>query len=347
MKMSKKFIALILISVLIFIVQGCGSSTKSSEQPKATTGENAKPAGSDTLKVALILTGSADDASWDASMYQTLKNIKDMVNITFDVSENVAPADAERIVRDYASRDYNLIIGHAFAFKEATLNVAKDFPKVKFMYGNGQDFAPNVLAYDSDYHDTAYLAGVLSASLITGNKVGVVASMDIPPVVMSVESFADGAKAAKPSINVMKTYIGTFTDPAKGKDGGLAQIANGAEVVVALGDGTGLGTVNACKEKGVKCIGYYYDQASVAPEVIVSSVVNNWEPMMIKAINDIRADKFGNSFYMNNLANDGVILAPYHDYDSKIPDEVKKKVEAVRQDIISGKLKVETITKPR
>ena len=126
------------------------------------------------------------------------------------------------------------------------------------------------------------------------------------------------------------TWVGDFEDPLKGKEAGLAQIQRGRRRALRLGDGTGLGTVEAAKEKNVPLIGAWFDQYELAPDLMITSFVTDWAPILTdrsRRRSAPRAPRLRSGVYVADLKNKGVLLAPYHDYEEKLDPDVKTQID--------------------
>jgi basic membrane protein A len=51
--------------------------------------------------------------------------------------------------------------------------------------------------------------------------------------------------------------------------------------------------------------------------------------------------------YLGTLKNNGVSLAPYNQFESKVDAGLKSEVDKLKQDIISGTVKVESANAPK
>jgi len=297
------------------------------------------------LRVALVLPGRINDVSWNQAAYEGLKQVEKDLGIETAYSENVSVADVERVLRDYATAGYDLILAHSFNYGDAVFKVAKDFPNLKFGWATGFKSAPNVAFYDWPAHEVGYLVGMLAAYMSKTGKVGALGGFDVPDVVRALEGFKLGAKAVNPNVRIFTTYIGDWEDAAKAKEAALAHIENGADVVYINGDGISYGVIEAAKEKGVYAIGGIADQYSLAPETILSSTVLNVGFTIKKMVEDVQAGKLKES-YLYSLKEGGVDIAPYHALEKGIPQEVKDKIAKTKQDILEGKFQVPDIIKP-
>jgi basic membrane lipoprotein Med (substrate-binding protein (PBP1-ABC) superfamily) len=187
-----------------------------------------------------------------------------------------------------------------------------------------------------------FLAGVVAGGMTKSGVVCTVSGMEIPPVVRFVVGYQNGAKWANPNVKqTLNVYIPSFTDPAKGKEVGNSMIGQGCDVVFGVGGNTGNGGLLAAKEKGLMAIGVDVDQYNTYPEVkdaLLTSAAKNVDAAVYEYLKAVNGKTSKAGIFTANLQNSGVGLAPYHDWDSKIPAAVKDKVKQATEDIKSGKL---------
>lgn len=234
-----------------------------------------------------------------------------------------------------------MVVVHASALDQASQEVAAEYPDVCFLQAFGQGDFPNITNYVDDATGVNYLAGMAAGSLTESNTIGTVGGVDLDEVAISVEAFEAGAKAVNPQVRNLLTWVGDFEDPLKGKEAGLAQIAQGADILYAYGDGTGLGTVEAGLEQDVMLIGAWSDQVSLAPDQMVTSFVSNWDPMIAEVSDKLRADGAGDcslGTWAANLENGGTELAPFNAFEDQIPEQVKTQIEEAKEKINAGTL---------
>jgi basic membrane lipoprotein Med (substrate-binding protein (PBP1-ABC) superfamily) len=257
--------------------------------------------------------------------------------------ESVTPADGARAMREVIEQGgAQLVVLHASALDQATKEVAAEHPEVCFVQAFGTDEpGKNVSYYFDDASGANYLAGMAAAGVSKSGTIGTVGGVDLDEIVTTVKAFEAGAKTINPKVKSLVTWVGDFEDPLKGKEAGLAQISQGADVLYAYGDGTGLGTVEAGKDKKVPLIGAWFDQYDLAPDLMVTSFVTDWAHLLQDAADKLRADGAENcslGTYVADLKNEGVLLAPFHDYEAKIPADVRDKIETARAAIVDGTL---------
>lgn len=298
------------------------------------------------LKVALVLPGPINDLSWNAVAYQGLKEVAKSFTMDFVFQENVADADVERVLRDYAGRGYDLILAESFNYQDPAIKVAQDFPKVKFATATGfkvrsagfADVPPNHAVYDWPAHQAGYLTGVLAALMTKTKRVGFVGGYEVPDIIRQAEGYKQGVKALDPAVKTSIIYTGSWSDPEKGKEAALSLIDLGADVVAQAADGPGVGAILAAKSRNVFAIGYVADQNPIAPKHVLTSVILRKDVAYAKIIQDVLMGKFESKGYYFDMLASGVALASYH---RLVPDAIQEKIQAFKDKIMKGEIVVE------
>jgi basic membrane lipoprotein Med (substrate-binding protein (PBP1-ABC) superfamily) len=304
--------------------------------PAATEAAATAPVTNTKLKIAMVLSGPINDNDWNSVGYNGLKQASEELGVEYAYSENVTDADAERVLRDYASRGYNLIFAHSFSFGSATLEVAKDFPDIKFMAGTATELSPNMGTYDNPDYQGAYLAGMLAAGVSKSGVVGWVDGNASPNMLANLHAYEAGAKEMNPSAKVLHTFIGSWYDPPKSKEAALAQIEQGADVLSAQG----VGVIDAAKEKKVFALGAMTDQNYMGPDVVLTSVTWDLAPLVKGVAQSILDGKWESKNWSYGIVEGSVKLADFHGLDKNVPADVLAKVNQKMDDIKSGKFVV-------
>jgi len=168
-----------------------------------------------------------------------------------------------------------------------------------------------------------------------------VSGMEIPPVVRYVTGFQNGAKASKPDVKTLNTYIPSFVDSAKGKETGAAMLGQGCDVVFGVGGITGNGGLLAANQAGKMAIGVDVDQYLTYPEVkssLLTSAMKNVDVAVYNAVKDFQAGNLKPGIITATIKNGGVGLAGYHDWESKIDQKCKDAVAKATDDLKTGKV---------
>ncbi|MGI9861755.1 BMP family protein [Moorella naiadis] len=341
--MRLKLITLLIISTLtLALIAGCGGGKQNNPAPN-----NNQAADSQQLKVALLLPGPINDMGWNASAYEGLKKVEKDYNAQVAYRENVAQSDMEEAFRAYAMQGYNVVIGHGFQFGDAAKKVAPQFPKVKFVVTSSnihQD--PNLASVNIDNEMQGFLMGAVAGLMTKSGTVAALGGQQIPPIIGSVEGFAKGAKYVNPQVKVVTTYTGSFDDVNKMKETALAIIENqGADIIMANANQAGLGAIQAAQQKKVLAIGSNTDQNAVAPDTVLVSGIKSVPVLVSFVVQKIQDGSFQPQFFNLGVKEKAVFLSPWHGFDSKVPAEVKAKLDQITKDLGDGKIDLSKLSK--
>lgn len=335
----KKFVAILISTFLLFALVACGGN----KEP-TTSGEPTET-GEGKLKVALILPGSLNDGGWNANAYAGLKVLEEEgYRVAF--TESVEISAIEEAFCNYASAGYDLVIGHGFEFGEPAMRVAPEFKDVNFFVSGkmpdgveAEDLPANVGFMDMKEYEAAYMAGIVAGGMTESNIIGYVAGLEIPVQLSNMAAFVEGVKVSNSEAKIYGVVAGTFEDPAKGQEAANAQIDMGADIICQTADSTGMGAVQACIEKNVKIIGYGADQYEIAPELMITSIVTDNKNAVIKQAERINENSFG-GLWEPGVVEGVCFITPFHNFEDKIPQNIKDMLDQAAADIASGELVV-------
>jgi basic membrane lipoprotein Med (substrate-binding protein (PBP1-ABC) superfamily) len=290
------------------------------------------------LKVAAVYTVPFEQ-QWVSRLHKALKAAEARGEIEYKASENVANADYERVLREYATAGNQLIVGESFAVEAAARKVAKDFPKVSFLMGSsGKPQAPNLSVFDNYIQEPAYLSGMVAGGVTKTNKIGMVGGFPIPEVNRLMHAFMAGAKEVNPKVEFTVSFINSWFDPPKAKEAAFAMIDKGADVLYA----ERFGVSDAAKEKGKLAIGNVINTQDKYPDTVVASALWNMEPTIDRAIKAVKDGKFSAEDYgqYSMMKFKGSELAPLGSFEKKVPADVVAKVRAKEKAMLEGKFPV-------
>jgi basic membrane protein A len=322
------------IVAAVALTAGC-STAVSTTDPSSSASSAARTPVKD-LKIAIVLSGPTTDHDFNQVGYEAAKAAGTTLDAKVAFAENVSDADAERTIRNFASQGYSLIIAHSFSFGDATLKVAKEFPKTVFMAGTAKTNAANVGTYDNPDYQGAYLAGMLAAGTSTDGTVGWVSAIQTPNLLANLHAYEAGAKDINPQAKVLHSFIGSFYDPPKAKEAALAQIQQGAQVLSAQT----VGTIDGAIAGNALAIGALTDQNFLGPKNVLTSVTWNVAPLFTDIAKAVKDGSWTNKNYSYGIKEGSIGLADFHGLDGKVPVDVMKKVLQKEADIKSGKFTV-------
>jgi basic membrane protein A len=284
------------------------------------------------LKVGLVTdTGGVNDKSFNQSAWAGVQKAAKEFGWDAKFIESKQPTDYEKNIDQFATEKYDVIVTVGFLMGDAT---------EKDCYAVGGLKNVTSLMFQED--EVGFLAGVVAAGISKTGTVCTVAGMEIPPVVKFVTGYENGAKWMKADAKVLHVYIPSFVDPAKGKEVGNSMISQGCDVVFGAGGNTGNGGLLAAKEKSLPAIGVDVDQYNTYPEVkdaLVTSATKNVDVAVYEYLKTVNGKSDKGGILTANIKNEGIGLAPFHDWDSKVTDAVKAKVKEATDGLKAGTIK--------
>ena len=293
------------------------------------------------IKVAGIYTQPIQQ-KWDARLHLALTAAQQAGEIDYVFSEKVPNTDYVRVLREYAESGVDLVVGEAFGISREARKVADDYPKVAFLMGD--PFKPhgsNFAVFDNYIHEPCYLMGIIAGSMTKNGKIGMVGGYPIGEVNRLFHAFMNGARSVNPDIQFKVTFIGSWFDPPKAKEAAFAQIEAGVDVLYA----ERAGVVDAAREKGIIAFGNVNDmnKEENGKDVVVTSALWHMENAINHAIKLVKDGKFEAVDYKEwtMMQKGGASLAPYYEFEDRIPSDIKAKVEEVKAAILDGSHTVE------
>ncbi len=302
------------------------------------------------LKIGLVTdTGGLNDHSFNHLAYVGLLKAKSELGVQIGVVQSRAQTDYVPNLTRFAQQGYNLVVAVGFLMKDATEQVSKEFPNTHFLLiDDVVNDRSNVTSAIFRTQECGYLVGALAGmvekdaslnlpGLRHNNIIGVIGGISIPPVNTYIAGYAQGAQATDPGVKVLLGYTGNFNDPASGKALAQAQHSRGADIIFQVAGGTGEGVIQAAKEGGYYAIGVDADQAYLAPDHVLTSATKGVDTAVFLTVKRLKNATLKSGVEYFDLANNGVGIGSVL---ASIPSAMKQKIEQLKQDIISGKIKV-------
>jgi basic membrane lipoprotein Med (substrate-binding protein (PBP1-ABC) superfamily) len=295
-----------------------------------------RPAFAETIRVAGIYTQPIQQ-KWDARLHLALVAAREAGEIEYSFSEKVANTDYIRVLREYAESGVKLIVGEAFGISREARQVADEYPEVAFLMGDPfQPHGSNFAVFDNYIHEPCYLMGILAGSMTTSNRIGMVGGYPIGEVNRLFHAFIEGARSVNPEVEFKVTFIGSWYDPPKAKEAAFAQIEAGVDVLYA----ERAGVVDAAREKGIIAFGNVNDmnQEENGTDVVVTSALWDMTAAIAHAIGRVKEGSFAAEDYREwtMMQRGGASLAPYYEFEDRVPADAKARVEEVQAQILAG-----------
>ena len=305
----------------------------------------------DSLKVAMVVAGTLGDRSFYDSGNEGLVRAADELGVETKVFEcrNVPSAYSEQIIA--AAQSYGVVFTVGWELVDPLLEVASEFPEIKFVHIDAAiEGVANVSSIDYLENEGSFVAGAMAAIMTskTGDDkvneqkiIGAVGGMDIPVIRNFVAGYEAGAKYIDPDVKVEVGFVGSFEDPAKGKEMALTIANKGADIVFQIAGNTGNGVIEASKEAGFYAIGVDSDQGYIAPGFIMGSMMKRVGLSIFETIQKILDGTYKDGAVITyGIAQNGVGMSKDADMKRIVGDEVMHKLEDIEKGIVEGSIPV-------
>jgi basic membrane protein A len=354
-ELNKRLVGLMLVAALLasVVLVGCGT-----KDPESQNGEGQEQ----QYKAVLLLAGNLGDMSFLDSANRGMQMIKEQLGWEVKVIEmGTDPSAWEPTLTDVSTQDWDLIITGTFNMQTQIEEVAPKFPEKTYVlfdvsvdYANG-DYS-NVYSILYRQNEGSYLAGALAAMVTTSDLpraneeklIGFLGGMDAPVINDFLVGYIEGAKSIDPEIKVAVSYVESYSDPAKGKEMCLAQYDMGVDIGFNVAGGSGLGQLDAAKERGLYAIGVDSDQAMLfkdsdpeKAELVLTSMLKRVDNSLFRAAKLFQEGKLelGKAESLG-LKEDAVGLAINEFYERNVPEEMRAKLDELAQKVKSGEIQV-------
>lgn len=348
MKMKKKMRSLVLLLTVCLLLTLVGCVDESSNSDNNVTGGTNVPEnneggdgslapGEGATKAAIILGGTKDDYGFNYGMYQMALQMEDELGIEVVIKENVPQnADVEGVMEELIAQDCRIIIPSQFGYLEYTKNVANRHPEVAFYSIPITDYnGGNFSTMHGEIQDIWYLEGVLAGLYTQTNNIGFVGSIPIPDVIVAINAFTLGIQSVNDKAQVTVVFTGSWDDTGLQTVSVNQLIDGGADIIAPFQDSIKT-IVEVCASRGVHAFGCNSDAYDLDPDTWLTACENTgdgWIPYMRAAIE-------GNYETANISGSFDVQLEDLARYGDSVPQDIRDKVDAVKQQIIDGEVYV-------
>jgi len=358
----------------VLTLAGCaeppGTGTQTTAQPSAT---GSATGGGEAFKACMVSdSGGFDDKSFNQTSYKGLTDAEAELGIETGEVESTTTADFAKNIQSMVDANCNIVVTVGFLLSDDTLAAAKKNPDVKFAIVDNNDpenypAAKNLKPLVFNTAQSSFLGGYLAAGMSQTKKVGTFGGLKIPTVTIFMDGYSQGVEYYNQQKGESVQVLGWDADKQDGQfvpgdtpfenvKGGqtTAQglISQGADIIFPVAGPAGVGALQAAKASGGKVNAIWVDTdgcvsaAEYCPNII-SSVYKGLDVAVKDAITAAKDGSFNNEPYVGTLENDGTGLTPFHEFESKVPAELKTELETLKADIVSGKIKIESKSQPQ
>tara|TARA_B100000579_G_scaffold434635_1_gene455944 strand:+ start:463 stop:1536 length:1074 start_codon:yes stop_codon:yes gene_type:complete len=267
----------------------------------------------DPLKVGYIYIGPPGDHGWtyehDQGRKYSVNKLGDKISTTYleNIPEN---ADAVRAIRKLASSGHELIFTTSFNYMDQTLEVAKEFPNVKFEHATGYKRADNVSTYSARFYEGRAVIGHIAGHMTETNTIGYIASFPIPEVIRGINAFYLAASKVNPDIKIKIIWNFSWYDPGKEADAANTLIGQGADIIVQHTDT--YAPCQAAEKAGVMAFGQASDQSAFCPNAHLTAIIDDWGPYYAERTEAVLNGTWESIDTWHGMKEGMVVMAPYN-----------------------------------
>jgi basic membrane protein A len=287
--------------------------------------------GTSPFRVALLTPGPVSDAGWNAAAFDGLQLIKDRLGAETAMVQTRSPADFDDGFRDFASRKFNLIFAHGYEYTDSAISVARDFPSVYFVVSSGSQSSRNVASLTFKVDQAAYAEGVLAGGVTKTGVAGAIGGIELPSIRLTFEGFRRGFLSVRPTGRLLVSYTGKFDDVGAAKEATLAQISQGADVIIHDADAAGLGVFQAAAQRHIFAFGAIRNQNDVVPGVVIASAVESTAQAFLKIATEVKNNQFHAGMLEYGMEDGMVEVVLNPKLESAIPQSAMKRFLAVER----------------
>ncbi|MPZ91835.1 MAG: BMP family ABC transporter substrate-binding protein [Actinobacteria bacterium] len=353
-----------LFMVLALFVAACAEE----DEPTDAGGDNGaeETDNSDFLACQVTDTGGVDDRSFNQTAYKGLEDAEDEFGIEIQVLESQNPNDFEPNIQSLIQQDCDIIVTVGFLLGDATAAAAEANPDKLFAIVDfdffdadaGEDISfDNVKELTFATDEAAFLAGYVAAGTTETGKLGTYGGINIPTVTIFMDGFQAGMEhfnsenggdvvlegwdSANPEGGL---FTGDFENQDNGRQVTETLLGEDVDIVMPVAGPVGLGSAAAVQDAGEGSLVWVDTDGCVSVEefcdLFLTSVMKNMDVAVFTAVEEALNDEFEGGLYTGTLENEGVGIAPFHEFEDTVSDDIKTQVEELRQQIIDGEVTV-------
>jgi basic membrane protein A and related proteins len=311
-------------------------------------------AGADFRGCLVTDQGGVDDASFNQTAWAGMQRAEEELGVEIAVLESNSEADFEPNIQAFLDQDCDLIVTVGFLLGEATAAAAEANPDQLFAIVDEGIEADNLLGLTFATEQAGFLAGYVAAGMTESGTIGTYGGINIPPVTVFMDGYLAGASYYNQEMGtdvVVEGWDGTdglFTGNFESQDDGRnitdTLLQAGADIIMPVAGPVGLGTATAIEDFGSGTMIWVDTDGFESTQfggLMLTSVMKNMDVAVFDAMSSVVDGSFSGGIYVGTLENEGVGLAPFHDYEDEVPAEIKDAIDELTAGIIAGDISVD------
>lgn len=337
--MMKRGLVWLLVGIMSFSIPGCSEVDTVAEgrtdELLVEAVEEQEP-----FRIGILVT-STISAGWSKAGYDGVLRIAEKYNVDYSLIESPDRSDVPEHLHNMGVEGFDVVIPHSFAYADATIAIAPDFPETQFFLGGAQIAEdPNLASYDVDSLDMGFLAGVVAGLATKTNKIGHIGGMEFPQLIDGLNAFEAGAKYVNPDVIVVAAWVGNWIDATAGKELAVAMAEDGIDVIYENCGTAGIGVIEGAQAKGIYAIGINTDKNEIAPDTVLTSIIADYPLAILTMFELWMEDEIENRFYYFGAREGAVYYAPFYNSEEKLGTEKMNIILGIQDEVLTGELVV-------
>jgi basic membrane protein A len=352
------------LGVVALAAAACGSKPVSTAAGGASSSSSTGAASSSYTACMVTDTGGIDDHSFNTAAWAGMQKAQSDGKATVSYVQSTTENQYSSNISSLVTKGCKLIVTVGGLMADATTASSKTNSSQKFAIVDSGSVAPNIKGLQFNTAQGAFLGGYLAAGMSKSGKVGTFGGLKIPPVTVYMDGFWEGVQYYNTKHGTKVQVLGwnettqqgsftqSFTDQNLGKQVAAGFLSQGADIVFPVAGGTGLGALAEAQQSNgaMNAIWVDTDGFTAAPQyhsVLITSVLKGIADAVTKSVEDSSSGTFDATPYIGTLGNGGTGLAPYHDFESKVPAALATELNTVKQGIIDGTVTIASKAQPK
>jgi len=286
------------------------------------------------VKIGFVFLGPIGDFGWTWAHNKARKAVDAALGDKVETIyvENV-PEDASAIpvMRDLVHQGCKLIFTTSFGYMDQTLQVASEFPDVKFEHCTGYKRAKNVATYNSKFHEGRAVLGTIAGKMSKSGTLGYLGSYKVPEVVLGVNSFTLAAQKQNPAVKTKLVMIDSWFDPPKEAAATETLINIGCDIVTTHTDSPG--PLQILEQKGLYGFGQGADMSRFAPHAELTAIEDIWGPYYVERVKALLNGTWKSTDTWDGFKEGTVVISPYN---KVVPADVRSLADAIQAGYKNG-----------
>jgi len=357
-KMRKAVLGSVAVLAASTVLVACGDAP---EESSSEGGEST----SDFLPCIVSDAGGFDDKSFNQLGYEGVERAAEEIGSEFTDVESNSDADYAPNLEGLVAEGCDMIVAVGFALSAATVESATANPDLEYALiddsadvdFDGEKDADNVKPLLYNTAEAAFMAGYAAADFSKTGVVGTYGGEPFPTVTIFMDGFKQGVEYYNEQkgtdVKVVGwdgengTFTGGFLPNEKATNAAAQLLDQNADVLLPVGGPIYEGALTAIADSGADAvmIGTDADVFESDPrtqDLILTSILKGMDISTYETIVAAADGDFDGEPYIGTLDNDGVGLAPFHNFEGEVSDTVQGELDEIKAGIIDGSITVES-----